>query len=523
MYNPVQFMHMTLLTPAERRTAEAIARLVYCNPFAPERIGHEKAALGDRFDASDTVWNAAHDRPIERPNVVNVAALAESLCATVHSRLQSGASAGADDARPYEGLVMHVLYYRAHATLEQTLRRSRQEGVAKTRAPSLATAYASLSADLHELLTRFSLPEIEPHDPAHLLACFWQVRRAFDQIFRSIVGTSPAIARLRAMAWESVFTHDMRRYRRSLYDKTGDFPTLVVGPSGTGKELVARAIGASRYIPFDPRKLAFTEDFAGSFFALNLSALSPTLVESELFGHRRGAFTGAVEDRAGWLQTCPPLGTVFLDEIGELDPAIQVKLLRVLQTREFQRLGDTATLVFRGKIIAATNRDLARQMERGAFRRDLYYRLCADVITTPSLRQQIDGGGEELRTLVRHIAGTLLPDEADDLTADVLTCIEGRLGQDYPWPGNVRELEQCVRNILVRGDYIPLVSAEAASDDLAGAVTAGTLTADELLTRYVAMVYRQTGTYEATGRRLKLDRRTVAARVAAAAKGSVQG
>src|SRR6185369_6170470 len=120
-----------------------------------------------------------------------------------------------------------------------------------------------------------------------------------------------------------------------------------------------------------PKKKEFTEDFAGSFHALNLSALSPTLIESELFGHRRGAFTGALEDRAGWMEVCPPLGTVFLDEIGELDPAIQVKLLRVLQTRMFQRLGDTATRVFRGKIIAATNRDLDSAKD---FRRDFYYR-----------------------------------------------------------------------------------------------------------------------------------------------------
>ena len=112
----------------------------------------------------------------------------------------------------------------------------------------------------------------------------------------------------------------------------GDVTTLVTGPSGTGKELVARAIGLSRYIPFDAEGQAFADDTPRSFVPLNLSALSPTLIESELFGHRRGAFTGAVADRAGWLETCPPRGTVFLDEIGELDPAIQVKLLRVLQS-----------------------------------------------------------------------------------------------------------------------------------------------------------------------------------------------
>src|SRR5262249_61527665 len=109
----------------------------------------------------------------------------------------------------------------------------------------------------------------------------------------------------------------------------------------------------------------------------------------ELFGHRRGAFTGAVQDRAGWLEVCPPLGTVFLDEIAEVEPAIQAKLLRVLQNRTFSRVGDTAIRRFKGKLIAATNRDLAVEIEARRFREDFYYRLCADVIETPPLAPQL--------------------------------------------------------------------------------------------------------------------------------------
>ena len=107
-------------------------------------------------------------------------------------------------------------------------------------------------------------------------------------------------ARLRGAVWQSIFTHDMRRYRRSLYRRMGAITTLVTGPSGTGKELVARAVGMSRYIPFDAKTQTFSAGFRGAFHTLNLSALSPTLIESDLFGHRRGAYTGALEDRAGW-------------------------------------------------------------------------------------------------------------------------------------------------------------------------------------------------------------------------------
>jgi hypothetical protein len=124
-------------------------------------------------------------------------------------------------------------------------------------------------------------------------------------------------------------------------------------------------------VPLDDRRLAFTDDKAQVFFPINISALTPTLVESELFGHRRGAFTGAVADRRGWIETCPDLGSVFLDELGDMDPAIRVKLLRVIETRTFHPVGDTAGRQFRGKLIADTNRDLPDAMRKGQFREDL--------------------------------------------------------------------------------------------------------------------------------------------------------
>ena len=216
-------------------------------------------------------------------------------------------------------------------------------------------------------------------EAAHIFACIFQVRRAFYYIFRAIIGRSQVAANLRATVWTSIFTHDMRRYRRSFYKRMADFTTLITGPTGSGKELVARAIGLSRYIPFDPKSRTFAEDFSQTFFPINLSALPSTLIESELFGHRRGAFTGALEDRKGWLEACPPEGAVFLDEIGELDPLIQVKLLRVLQARTFQPLGSTRTLDFKGKIVAATHRDVHQAMETGEFRKDFLHPQLPDV------------------------------------------------------------------------------------------------------------------------------------------------
>ncbi len=179
-------------------------------------------------------------------------------------------------------------------------------------------------------------------EPSHVFACFRQIQTAFNHIFDNIIGSSLPAARLRASIWQSIFTHDMRRYRRTMYRKMADFPTLITGPSGTGKELVARAIAGSRYVPFNADRLDFADETSETFLPINVAALSPTLIESELFGHRRGAFTGAIGDRKGWLETCPALGSVFLDELGEMDLSIQVKLLRVIETRRFSPVGDTA-------------------------------------------------------------------------------------------------------------------------------------------------------------------------------------
>jgi transcriptional regulator with PAS, ATPase and Fis domain len=353
---------------------------------------------------------------------------------------------------------------------------------------------------------------------AQLFAFCIQFCRAFHRVFDCIIGASPFAIRLRVHVWQSIFTHDMRRYRRLHFDRMRDFTTLITGPSGTGKELVARAIGLSRFIPFDPRRKQLVFDTTETFYTLNLSALSEQLIEAELFGHKKGAFTGAVSDRKGWLETCPELGSVFLDEMGEIDLSIQVKLLRVLEDRTFSRVGETKDRRFEGKIITATNRDLALEMQEGRFRTDLYYRLCADTISTPSLFERIRGDDDERRLLLLHLAQREIDEDAELLVAEVEKWIDENLGPDYPWPGNVRELVQCLRNVLIRREYHPAIAqridaGSSATDQLAAEMRSGNLTADELLRRYCTLVYREVGSFEQAARRLKLDRRTVRAKV----------
>ncbi len=488
---------------------QATADLTYCNPFLPERVALERRALGRDFEPHHgEVWQP-DELSAPNPNVVRIQERLEEVLPAWRVALLARSAPARRELQLYRDVVYYTIYNRWQAALlDQVLR---PEGTNKV---PLWSEFEAGHA--------FFLPpklQLEDRAPAELVfAWFFQLRRAFHHVFHSLYGSSAPVARLRAQIWQSIFTHDMRRFRRGLYARVGDFTTLITGPSGTGKELVARAIGLSRFIPFDPRRQAFVEDYRSSFIALNLSALSATLVESELFGHRKGSFTGAVEDRTGWLETCSPLGSVFLDEIGEISQDLQVKLLRVLQNRTFQRIGDTEDRRFEGKLIASTNRDPEEEMRAGRMRPDFYYRICSDLIATPSLREQLAAAPRDLASLVQVIVAGLVSDQdLEQVTAEVVGWIESSLGRDYAWPGNFRELEQCVRNLLIRGSYAaaasPAPGASAMTAELAREIAALELDAEGLLRRYATLVYCRTGSYVAAAQRLGLDRRTVKAKI----------
>jgi two-component system, NtrC family, response regulator AtoC len=209
--------------------------------------------------------------------------------------------------------------------------------------------------------------------------------------------------------------------------------TLITGETGTGKEVVARAIhqgGARR---------------AHAFVALNCSAIPEPLLEAELFGHVRGAFTGAVGNRQGRLEQAHK-GTLFLDEVGTMSPALQVKLLRVLQEREFERVGDATTIKVDVRVIAATNANLRRLVEEGQFREDLFYRLNVIPVHLPPLRER----REDIPLLVQHfldkfraVAGTGTPQTPLTVSHDAM-----RRMMAYHWPGNVRQLENAVERAV---------------------------------------------------------------------------
>lgn len=248
------------------------------------------------------------------------------------------------------------------------------------------------------------------------------------QRFHKIIGTSPQMQEL-----------------YSLIELLTDVETtvLITGESGTGKELVAEALhykGTRSEAPI---------------VKVNCSALPENLLESELFGHVRGAFTGAIKDKIGRFQAADG-GTIFLDEIADISPQIQVKLLRVLQEKEFERVGDSSTLKVDVRVVTATNQDLSEKVKTGEFREDLYYRLNVMRLTLPPLRDR----REDIPLLTEHFIKKFNKKFSKNITT--VSAGVQKLFMDYAWPGNVRELEHSMehafilcRNSVITNEYLP--------------------------------------------------------------------
>ena len=359
-----------------------------------------------------------------------------------------------------------------------------------------------------ELLARLREYGFKSQEARHYLAFFYQLRRAYFFIDQ-LVGQSASIQRLRCALWNNIFTHDTRRYEGVLWNRMEDFSTLLLGETGTGKGAAAAAIGRSGYIPFDEKRGRFAESFTRNFISINLSQFPEALIESELFGHKKGAFTGAVENHQGVLGRCVPHGAIFLDEVGDVSVPVQIKLLKVLQERTFCPVGSHQQQAFRGRIIAATNRPLNELRSEGAFRDDFYYRLCSDVIEVPPLRQQLAEDPASLGLLVEKLLRRISGVSAPGLVTMVRQTLQRGLPAGYGWPGNVRELEQAVRRILLHGHYAGDCSAVPDSQNLQNLADRGEVSAQQLLSCYCRQLYQRYGTYEEVARRIQLDRRTV--------------
>ena len=363
----------------------------------------------------------------------------------------------------------------------------------------------NFAKDVLQKLIKFRFTEAEA---LRFFALFFQMRRAFFFINR-ISGKSSCVQGLKKNLWNNIFTNNIELYDTYLWNRMEDFSTMLLGETGTGKGLAASAIGRSGFIPFNDRLGCFSESFAKSFVSINLSQFPEQLIESELFGHRKGAFTGAIEAYRGVFSLCSPFGAIFLDEVGDVSIPVQIKLLQVLQERKFSPVGGHTVERFQGRVIAATNQPLSMMRKAGTFRDDFYYRLCSDVIEIPPLRQRLDENPDELEIILSFIIRRILGRTSEELVNELGVFIRLNQPSNYPWPGNIRELEQCVRQILLRQDYKWQNVVEEGTTPLSIAIDQGELTAQHLLGHYCNRLYQNLGTYEAVAKVTNLDRRTV--------------
>jgi formate hydrogenlyase transcriptional activator len=298
-------------------------------------------------------------------------------------------------------------------------------------------------------------------------------------VFEGIIGDSPAL-------WGTL-------EQAALVAPT-DSTVMIQGETGTGKELIADAIHN-----LSPRR-------HHHFVKINCAAIPPTLFESELFGHERGAFTGAVNQRVGRLELAHK-GTLFLDEIGDLPLELQPKLLRVLQDQGFERLGSSRTIKTDIRVIAATHRDLGQMVQEGKFRDDLYYRLNIIPITAPALRER----GEDVVLLARYFVKKYahrLNKRMEDFPAEVIEALSS-----YDWPGNVRELQNLIeRAVVLSTDGVPRPALPELKRYVR-TVSASSKTLEEVEREHILSVLKETnwviGGQEGAAKRLGINRSTL--------------
>lgn len=363
-------------------------------------------------------------------------------------------------------------------------RRHRSSIVMITGHASVDTAVSAIRKGAFDYLVKpFSSAQVE-----HVLDMIERVRSLESEV-RSLRSELNGIVHQGAFLTRNTQVKKVLQIARQVAEtKAG---VLITGESGTGKGLLARLIH-----DWSPRS-------DQPFVTVDCTALQESLLESDLFGHVKGAFTGAVRDKPGKVESADG-GTLFLDEVGELSPGLQAKLLRFLQSREFERVGDTRLRTVDARVIAATNRNLEEMVREGQFRQDLYFRLNVVGLSMPPLRQRLD----DIPVLAEHFIGHFRSLHARDVQSFAPGVLS--LLTRYPWPGNVRELANVIERAVVMASGVQLTLEDFPEGIRRPRPATGhTPTLEELEREHISSVLVQTATMEEAARMLGIDPATL--------------
>jgi DNA-binding NtrC family response regulator len=422
--------------PDERAFLAAIAWLAYLNPFDPrwaqiaQAIASAGSLPGDRDP--DALFKGFSER-------------LQRAIAAAAALLQGDRIGSAEDMAVYRGAALYALWDKYRDQFQHLID---TDGVDVPFRDEFAATYKAL---------RLDMPVLRVPEPGHLLPLMFQWRRNVFYIAENIGGRSPAAAAARVAIFNANMGADRCVYARGLYLNMERIPVLITGETGTGKDLAAQCIGWGGYIPLDAKGERFVIRHLAAAHARNLCEVPRDLIESALFGHKKGSFTGATADAPGFFTLPERHGSLFLDEIGELPEHLQAKLLRPCQNREIVPLGATRPRRIHGRYIFATHRDLEAMCREGTFRMDLLERINGVRIHMPPLRQMIaEDPWELVRFVRRFVRGAGLRDEAEvqawtqRIADDIFTKMAG-----YSWPRNLRELKNFTERYLLADGEMP--------------------------------------------------------------------
>jgi len=483
-------MSTNILHKEERHFFTLLAELIFSNPFSIER-STITSMFGIVIDQHNESYQHTHHYNAVIPTL-------KAMLLQLSERGIYGINdIATDDKQRLEYALLFLLYHEYTDEFDQLINAQAEQH----NTPLNVSFAKTLLNQLH----RYGFTEQEA---LRYFALFYQFRRAYFFIHKALIGDASCMRELRHALWNNIFTADVRLYANHLWNRMEDFSTLLLGDTGTGKGSAAAAIGRSGLIPFDVYSNRFSENFTDAFVSINLLEYSENLIESELFGHRKGAFTGAIDHYKGLFERCSPHGSLLLDEIGDVSIPIQIKLLNVLQQRRFKPVGSHEHKRFHGRVIAATNRDLTQLRHADEFRDDFFYRLSSDVIQMPTLQQRIEQSPQELEQLIESLVTRMTQATNPALVDQIVSTLEKNLPANYHWPGNVRELEQAVRHIILNNHY-RINARPPQPNHWIEQLQQGQFNAQELMAHYCQLLYQQHGTYEQVAKITALDRRTV--------------